>query len=89
MTTVGQGVHEIHIRTEPARRVFYVTMFDAAVCLLHDLEKKTRPVEREQRQIDLRTCHSLTVHSVPEIVRRAADVARASMRATASATQSR
>lgn len=42
MSSVGQGVQEIRIRTGAEHRVLYVAKFAEAVYVLHAFEKRTR-----------------------------------------------
>lgn len=53
MTTVGQGVYEIRIKTDLPKeqyRIFYVAKFEDAVYILHAFQKKTQ--QTAQRDIE-------------------------------------
>lgn len=51
ISTVGQGVAEIRIRTENAYRVFYVARFSEAIYVLHAFKKKTQKTSKKDIQI--------------------------------------
>lgn len=47
ISTVGQGVEEIRLRSGGAYRVFYVARFEEAVYVLHVFEKKTQKTSKQ------------------------------------------
>ena len=51
MSTVGQGVEEIRIRTENAYRVFYVARFYEAIYVLHAFQKTTQKTSKKDIKI--------------------------------------
>jgi len=51
MTSVGEGVREIRVRTGREHRLLYVTKFAEAVYVLHAFEKKTRKTARADIEI--------------------------------------
>lgn len=51
MSTVGQGVEEIRIRTENAYRVFYVARFSEAIYVLHAFQKKTQKTAKKDIKV--------------------------------------
>lgn len=51
MSTVGQGVREIRIRTENAYRVFYIARFSEAIYVLHAFQKKTQKTSKKDIKI--------------------------------------
>lgn len=58
MRSIGQGVHELRIRTDLEHRVIYVTRFSEGIYVLHAFEKrsrKTHPMELELARKRLRT----------------------------------
>jgi len=51
MSSVGDGVREIRVRTGRAHRLLYVAKFAEAVYVLHAFEKKTRKTARADIEI--------------------------------------
>lgn len=51
MSSVGQGVFEVRIRTAVEHRIFYVAKFEDAVYVLHSFEKKSRKTPK--RDVEL------------------------------------
>lgn len=60
MSTVGQGVEEIRIRTENAYRVFYVARFSEAIYVLHAFQKKTQKTSKKDINIGKQRYKQLT-----------------------------
>ena len=60
MSTVGQGVEEIRIRTENAYRVFYVARFSEAVYVLHAFQKKTQKTAKKDVKVGQQRYKQLT-----------------------------
>ena len=60
MSTVGQGVEEIRIRTENAYRVFYVARFSEAIYVLHAFQKKTQKTAKKDIKIGQQRYKQLT-----------------------------
>lgn len=60
MSTVGQGVEEIRIRTENAYRVFYVARFSEAIYVLHAFQKKTQKTSKKDIKIGQQRYKQLT-----------------------------
>jgi phage-related protein len=51
MTSVGEGVRGIRVRTAREHRLLYVTKFAEAIYVLHAFEKKTRKAARADIEI--------------------------------------
>lgn len=60
MSTVGQGVEKIRIRTENAYRVFYVARFSEAIYVLHAFQKKTQKTAKKDIKIGQQRYKQLT-----------------------------
>jgi len=60
MSTVGQGVEEIRIRTENAYRVFYVARFSEAIYVLHAFQKKTQKTAKKDVKVGQQRYKQLT-----------------------------
>jgi phage-related protein len=62
MSTVGQGVEEIRIRTDNAYRIFYVARFSEAIYVLHAFQKKTQKTSKKDIKIGQQRYKQLTEH---------------------------
>lgn len=62
MSTVGQGVEEIRIRTDNAYRIFYVVRFSEAIYVLHAFQKKTQKTSKKDINIGQQRYKQLTEH---------------------------
>ncbi|MFM2311919.1 MAG: hypothetical protein RLZZ04_1195 [Cyanobacteriota bacterium] len=60
MSTVGQGVEEIRIRTDNAYRIFYVARFSEAIYVLHAFQKKTQKTSKKDIKIGQQRYKQLT-----------------------------
>lgn len=72
MRSVGPGVEEIRIHSEPEHRVFYVAKFEEAVYVLHAFEKKTpktsaREIEVARKRLGYRGCCSTGTQTGREV----------------------
>lgn len=60
MSTIGQGVEEIRIRTDNAYRIFYVARFSEAIYVLHAFQKKTQKTAKKDIKIGQQRYKQLT-----------------------------
>jgi phage-related protein len=51
MTTVGNGVYELKVRTTKQHRVFYVAKFSNAIYVLHAFIKKTQQTSKHDIEL--------------------------------------
>jgi phage-related protein len=51
MTSVGDGVREIRVRTDREHRLIYVAKFAEAILVLHAFEKKTQKTTRADLEL--------------------------------------
>ena len=51
MSSVGPGVREIRVRTDPEHRVLYVAKLEEGIYVLHAFEKKTQRTSKADLEV--------------------------------------